>query len=499
MARPDAALSILASDPGSHSGHGFRQFSSTALPFNVHDFGAKGDGATIDRQAIGSAIVELNAAGGGRLFFPPGIYLIDDALPEITVPCVVSGAGIESTISCSADVDILTLSGLHSRVQSIRLVRTGAVSGGAGLRLSGGYQVIDNVRISSCFYGIQSDDDAWGWTVRDSYIVDFKDVGIFVSASSANLDRGDQAVVGVTCDSSVAQSGSACIRIQAHGGLKVTTCKLLRADYGIDLSVIDGAATSILLVTDTSIEIPTVNCVRLQRAGATGSYQKIVISGGQMFVGSGLTAVSVGGGTTDIVLGGGLILTGSGAGSIGIDIAGGDIRRVDGCTLTTFETGIRINNLATNVSIGKNSYPDVDTPIEDNTTTTNAKQRYIDHHYRRQVTGITSTVSYTNIFEIVMGTNRGCRIELVGGFLLQGIGGAARSIGKLFHRLAANCVETAITDTAGGSVFDVQFDVATTSGSILIGVKRNAGAGGTQLDGSLTLIVDGYATKVRIL
>lgn len=45
---------------------------------SVLDFGAKGDGATDDTAAIGSAIVFLttvSARGGGRLYFPAGTYL----------------------------------------------------------------------------------------------------------------------------------------------------------------------------------------------------------------------------------------------------------------------------------------------------------------------------------------------------------------------------------------------------------------------------------------
>lgn len=44
---------------------------------NVKSYGAKGDGVTNDTSAIQAAINNLNAAGGGTLFFPTGTYLTD--------------------------------------------------------------------------------------------------------------------------------------------------------------------------------------------------------------------------------------------------------------------------------------------------------------------------------------------------------------------------------------------------------------------------------------
>lgn len=43
--------------------------------FNVREFGARGDGKTYDTAAIQKAIDACEAAGGGRVFFPPGTYL----------------------------------------------------------------------------------------------------------------------------------------------------------------------------------------------------------------------------------------------------------------------------------------------------------------------------------------------------------------------------------------------------------------------------------------
>jgi polygalacturonase len=43
--------------------------------FNVKEFGAVGDGKALDTAAISNAIRAANAAGGGKVVFPAGVYL----------------------------------------------------------------------------------------------------------------------------------------------------------------------------------------------------------------------------------------------------------------------------------------------------------------------------------------------------------------------------------------------------------------------------------------
>ena len=43
--------------------------------FNIHDYGAKGDGATLNTKSIQSAIDACSQSGGGTVYFPAGKYL----------------------------------------------------------------------------------------------------------------------------------------------------------------------------------------------------------------------------------------------------------------------------------------------------------------------------------------------------------------------------------------------------------------------------------------
>ena len=65
---PAFALGFLA--PAAHAAG-----VVTAADYNVRDYGATGDGRTLDTDAINRAIAAAAAAGGGRVRFPAGTYL----------------------------------------------------------------------------------------------------------------------------------------------------------------------------------------------------------------------------------------------------------------------------------------------------------------------------------------------------------------------------------------------------------------------------------------
>lgn len=50
-------------------------FAQSGIFYNVKDYGAKGDGQTVDTKAIDAAIDAASEKGGGTVFFPAGTYL----------------------------------------------------------------------------------------------------------------------------------------------------------------------------------------------------------------------------------------------------------------------------------------------------------------------------------------------------------------------------------------------------------------------------------------
>lgn len=76
----------------------------SGAPFNVFDFGAKGDGTTDDSGAIQAALNAANAAGGGMVFLPLGTYLIATTL-TIYSKTRLSGSGWASIIKVSPSIN----------------------------------------------------------------------------------------------------------------------------------------------------------------------------------------------------------------------------------------------------------------------------------------------------------------------------------------------------------------------------------------------------------
>ncbi|HKK42112.1 MAG TPA: glycoside hydrolase family 28 protein [Bacteroidales bacterium] len=54
--------------------HSFAACSGISV-YNIRDYGAKGDGKTIDTKAINDAIAKAYENGGGTVYFPPGTYV----------------------------------------------------------------------------------------------------------------------------------------------------------------------------------------------------------------------------------------------------------------------------------------------------------------------------------------------------------------------------------------------------------------------------------------
>jgi polygalacturonase len=83
------AIPAVAAQQAQQSG------SRIPLYFDVHAFGAKGDGKTIDSPAINAAIDAAAAVGGGMVYFPAGVYAsYSIRLKSMVHLCLSQGATI---------------------------------------------------------------------------------------------------------------------------------------------------------------------------------------------------------------------------------------------------------------------------------------------------------------------------------------------------------------------------------------------------------------------
>jgi hypothetical protein len=470
--------------------------------FDVRAFGAVGDRVADDTAALQAAIDAASAGIGGEVLLPTGDYLITSGLSVTGAGVTIRGTGRTSAKihTTSRTIDMLTVSADHFRMTGVSLNRAGlAATAGSGLYLaSGSYASIDNCTIAGdagvSFYDNVRTLDAHGWTFFNCTISDPVRYGIYVRNTAAP-DTGDSTILGCILDSSVASA--AAIRIESSGGIRMVDTKVSHHAYAIDLQVADGVTTSVLVVNGNSMESQTTAAVRLGRLGTTGVYGGIVITGNEFLCTNGGDGIVVAEGVYNFIVSGNTMFGASG--HYGVDVqAAANMGAINGNILLSFGTGIRLAATAALVSIGVNNYLTVPVPIEDNIYASYA-QSWVEHAYRFPVIALTSDSVYRTIATVDLDSVRGCRLDVVLEGTIDWSAVVARSIQKLVSRGAGgNCTVTAVSDTAAGSVIDVQFDVATTPGSVIIGVRRNSGAGGTRFDGALALRLTGHAMKVHV-
>lgn len=71
----DTVAQTSPSSPSARTPTGTKKASSVAVHFNVHDFGAQGDGATKDTLAVQQALDRCGVLGGGVVTLPAGEYI----------------------------------------------------------------------------------------------------------------------------------------------------------------------------------------------------------------------------------------------------------------------------------------------------------------------------------------------------------------------------------------------------------------------------------------
>lgn len=468
-----------------------RGINVMSAPYN-----AVGDGSTDDTSAIQAAIDDAEASGR-IVFLPKGTFRITSTLVINTTGTVLRGAGRGSTILSfqGSNVDAIHISASYCEVSGIYIRHTGTPTAGAGIKVdnSAAFCLFNGLSIEKFYYGIDFV-AATSWNVAECYIINSVQYQIYVRNTAAG-DSGDQVIEGCTLDSSV--STAAAIRIESGGGLKVYGNKILRHQIGVDLQVEDGVLTSVLLIDGNSIEMQSVRHIRLGRKGTTGIYKMIVISNNQHNYMTGITDGYYFGPGLDNVNVNGNVSEGYSSSPF-IDIQGGLDYLIDGNKLEGWGTGIRIGASAAGVKVGTNSFEQIAKPIEDNSPRNVGRPTDILHRYMDSIT-ITSDATYTNIWKLDISTYRGCAVSLFIEGVLSGAGAVSRKIEKIVHRVGGACAVTNVADVSAASAVDVQFDTATTSGSVYIGLKRNAAAGGTSADLQVTLMVDGHVQALNVL
>lgn len=282
--------------------------------------------------------------------------------------------------------------------------------------------------------------------------------------------------------------GSAGIRYESGGGLKLTGIKILQFQRSFDLQIADGANTSDLLIDNSnSFENPlSGQSVRLGQLGPsnTGIFHNIVIKAqihqGQVTTLPGVENVTIGGVYSNT--------------NVGITLNGGSNISVSDETVCDIATVacVVIADPTINASIGHIQCLMCLNDISD-TRTIGAGP--VSRQGVRPV-NIPQSASYTYLYSVALQPYRGVRISLLLEGVIQSVGNSLVAQDILASIDGAGIVTTSVvSNTTVGFTANIQLDTTSIPGTIRIGIRPDAGVGGANYQGSLTINVIGKSSN----
>lgn len=485
-----------------------------------------------DAELFDAAVARLPADGGtialGRGFFDlPSGY-------TFTKRVHLTGQGMGSyessptrirVSSATGDGLVFTVDGSAAHDFAIVNTAGSTPTAGTGIRFTQGrWARVDRVLISR-FYDDLKVDAGWYYTIRDSAIIDAINYGIYLRDTAAGaFDWGDPSVSGCTITKyNVGANGGSACRWESGGGVRFVDNKINggtappgsgystgKYDYGLDLQVQDGGTTSVLCVTGNSIENFVWTGIRVGQLGPanTGVFAKMTI-GDNEFLGTVGSAIAIAiRPTANISTFGHVSISGNVIDSCVYGMAFSNVRGVSIGPNTYRSIGIAcINKSGTgeftdaNIDFSQQvvTGDNVDLYLESTEIPVSSVGPFAQGRYvmERETGNVTSNSVYTNLYRIgVPQFGVGIiRLTIFGN--LSGIGGTLYDANITYVR-TTGAVTAAVqgTPTTINGPIDVQFDTTTTSGDIIIGVKRN-GANGTAFTGRVVAAIHGNVKRLK--
>lgn len=429
-------------------------------------FGGLGSG---DHSAAFSlamaAAASATAGAGGTVWATNGAGY---NLTNLTVPNGLALVGGGSTpIACTATGGAcVTLIGDNAALQGFRVTRTGTGGTVVGVQMGAGEQGQAQRATDNTFIGFDTAIDVQSGVaglISRNNIRASKTYGIRMR-NLVNSDAGDWTIDDNTISNSGLSYGSAGIRYESGGGLRISNNKILSFDYGIDQQFPDGSATVDLLITTNSIENQHIGCVRTGRSGTTGSLSTVTITANE------LAGAPVG--------------YAAGIGTSNITYTANAHNLLSTAAVTV---GDGVEPIVIDKS---NTYVACAATVIDNRTGYGAAR--IDYDFARTFANASRT-TWLQIARLVVPFYRGAEVSIVAEGILQGAGAFAISQRFLLAREGGNMIATPGTALTYGQPVDIGFDVTSVPGSAIAQIKRNASdsAGGSEIDGTLTLRLTG--------
>lgn len=472
---------------------------------NVKSYGAVGSGLVSDLVAIQAAVTAL-PAGGGTVFFPPGIYLVGSGSISDQGKCVTFAGSSRSSVKLLSNTGtgtVFIITGTGTEISSLTIENNTAwasVTSGAGIRQDGGnFNSYRDLTVVGFYEGLVFT-GGYGFAITRCYVVNNKRYGVYVRNIS-DPDAGDSQITNCTFDcGGLYAAAAAAIRQESSGGLKITANKVVHHDRGFDLMVAEGVETSVLTITGNSFEGQNVAAIRMGRLGSTGTFGKITVGPNQ------INGTAAGGTMIEgIVLGAGIyqaLIVGNMMEGITTATAIKLLSGVDNVAIATnsmngFAVGIDRQLGSGDIQVSPQKFRGVLTPLKHAQNLPGGPQSVLDQQYVNDLGTITSDSVPTQYFRVVVPDYTGVFIKATVTGIVQGVGGFVKVEKRTVIQGAGGAAPTvaALTaDTAGPAVV-VDFDVTSVAGSLIVGVRRSAGIG-TAINGRIHIQIDGTVNSV---
>jgi len=166
--------------------------------FNILDFGATPNDGTPDSQAIQKAIDAASDVGGGTIYLPRGVYLIDKPIDIQNSNLVLTGDGSSTVLrnKKAEDALIRSLSCMRSPATSLEHVIVekmhldGADKSVDGIMFTGVTRgcVVRDIFVTNCRNGIDLS-GCWSMSIERNHIAGCSDAGISLSIFTGDKRR----------------------------------------------------------------------------------------------------------------------------------------------------------------------------------------------------------------------------------------------------------------------------------------------------------------------
>lgn len=155
--------------------------------YNVHLYGATGNGITDDSQAVAQAQAAMTSAGGGCLYFPAGTYMGMENFGTLQVPCSIRGDGIgQSVLNFGTTGGLDLYAGTSAYAFEVRDLTVDDAA--VGITAEGGSIFLDGVAINAFDTGMLLEGSSGGYIEHAIITGDTMANGLVLSgASSENM------------------------------------------------------------------------------------------------------------------------------------------------------------------------------------------------------------------------------------------------------------------------------------------------------------------------